>query len=88
MPKKTTTAKKTEETPTASTPAKKTTTAVRNTAVPKVAKAATIAAKATGIAEPTFDQIARRAYEIYSSGDGGSEADNWLRAERELRAGV
>jgi len=33
----------------------------------------------------TQDQIARRAYEIYLSGTGGSESDNWHRAERELR---
>jgi hypothetical protein len=29
--------------------------------------------------------IAKRAYEIHLSGQGGSELDNWLRAERELR---
>jgi hypothetical protein len=29
--------------------------------------------------------IARRAYEIWQSGSGGSEMENWLRAERELR---
>jgi hypothetical protein len=32
------------------------------------------------------DRIARRAYEIWQSGNGGSELDNWLRAERELRS--
>jgi hypothetical protein len=31
--------------------------------------------------------IARRAYEIYRSGKGGSDFENWCRAERELRAG-
>lgn len=35
--------------------------------------------------QPTHDQIAKRAYEISISGSGGSELDNWLRAERELR---
>jgi hypothetical protein len=35
--------------------------------------------------EITHDMIARRAYEIYLSGTGGSEFDNWCRAERELR---
>ena len=35
----------------------------------------------------TQEMIARRAYEIWKSGAGGSEMDNWLRAERELRAG-
>jgi hypothetical protein len=31
------------------------------------------------------EEIAKRAYEIYKSGKGGSEQDNWLRAERELQ---
>ena len=31
------------------------------------------------------EEIARRAYEIWQSGQGGSEFDNWIRAERELR---
>jgi hypothetical protein len=35
--------------------------------------------------QPTQQEIARRAYEIYKSGRGGSQLDNWLRAERELR---
>ena len=35
--------------------------------------------------EITHDMVARRAYEIYLSGTGGSEFDNWCRAERELR---
>jgi hypothetical protein len=30
------------------------------------------------------DAIARRAYDIYESGQGGAAEDNWLRAEREL----
>jgi hypothetical protein len=34
--------------------------------------------------EITHDMIARRAYEIYISGTGGSEFENWCRAEREL----
>jgi hypothetical protein len=34
----------------------------------------------------THDQIARRAYEIFRSGTGGTPEDNWFRAERELRA--
>ena len=36
--------------------------------------------------EITHDMIARRAYEIFLSGTGGSEFDNWCRAERELRS--
>jgi DUF2934 family protein len=34
----------------------------------------------------SHDQIARRAYEIFKSGTGGTPEDNWFRAERELRA--
>jgi hypothetical protein len=34
----------------------------------------------------THEQIARRAYEIFKSGTGGTPEDNWFRAERELRA--
>ena len=32
----------------------------------------------------SHDAIRRRAYEIYKSGQRGSAADHWLRAEREL----
>jgi hypothetical protein len=35
---------------------------------------------------PSQQEIAKRAYEIYKSGKGGSEVENWFRAERELRA--
>jgi hypothetical protein len=34
---------------------------------------------------PSRDEIAQRAYFIWQSGKGGSEFDNWVRAERELR---
>jgi hypothetical protein len=54
-------------------------TPVRNTPVPKVA------AKAAAKKEIGYGDIAQRAYEIWASGTGGSETDNWLRAERELR---
>ena len=38
--------------------------------------------------EPTHDEIARRAYQLYEERGGadGREWDDWLRAERELRA--
>ena len=52
-------------------------TVVRNSAIPKPA-----AKKPTIV---TYDMIAKRAYEIWQSGTGGSEQDNWCRAERELR---
>jgi hypothetical protein len=34
----------------------------------------------------SHEMIAKRAYEIFASGKGGTQIDNWLRAERELRA--
>ena len=39
--------------------------------------------------DPSFDDIARRAYELYQErgGTGGQEVDDWLRAETELREG-
>jgi hypothetical protein len=61
----------------------KTVTEARNTAIPKLKPAKKLAAL-----ELTQDQIARRAYEIYASGNGGSDTDNWFRAERELRGGI
>ena len=33
----------------------------------------------------TQEMIAKRAYEIYASGKGGTQQENWFRAERELR---
>ena len=56
-----------------------TSTAVRNTPIPRAA--APIPKK-----EITFEMIARRAYEISVSGNGGSQEDNWFSAERELRS--
>ncbi len=35
----------------------------------------------------THEMIAKRAYEISRSNNAGSQMDNWLRAERELRGG-
>ena len=63
-------------------------TEVRNTAIPRTSAPAKMAAAATAAApKPSIshDQIARRAYEIWASGQGGSDFDNWVRAERELR---
>jgi hypothetical protein len=51
-------------------------TPVRNTPIPR---------NGNPRRQPTHDQIAKRAYEISISGSGGSELDNWLRAERELK---
>lgn len=60
-------------------------TPVRNSAIPKPSAIAAVAKKPMAITE---DAIAKRAYEIYLSGSGGSESDNWFRAERELRGGI
>jgi hypothetical protein len=38
--------------------------------------------------EITHELVAKRAYEIHISGKGGSQLDNWFRAERELKAGL
>lgn len=61
-------------------------TPVRNSAIPKVTAAGPAAmAPKTAI---TRELIAVRAFEISMGGTGGSEFDNWLRAERELRARI
>ena len=52
---------------------------VRNSPIPK-------AAPAPAKKEITYEDIAVRAYFIHCSGQGGSETDNWHRAERELRS--
>jgi hypothetical protein len=55
-------------------PARTSSTPVRNTSIPKAQPKAV-----------TYEMIAKRAYEISRSPQGGSEFDNWIRAERELR---
>ena len=57
-------------------PAASVSTPVRNTPVPKPQAAPKVI---------THEMISKRAYEIWQSGTGGSEHDNWTRAERELR---
>ena len=61
-------------------PAATRSTPVRNTVIPKKAPAARPTRK-----EVSFDMIAERAYLISISGNGGSQDENWYRAERELR---
>ena len=61
----------------------KTSTPVRNSAIPKVSAATAVVAPAAAKVEVTHEMIAHRAYEISQNG-GGSEFENWLRAEREL----
>jgi hypothetical protein len=62
---------------------------VRNSPIPKVASASPKASSAKAAASAstaiTHDMIARRAYEISCGPNCGSEFDNWVRAERELR---
>ncbi len=69
--KKPATAKGTKKAVVASTP-------VRYSALPKLtAPAAKVAV--------TDDMIARKAFELYAAGIGGSEQDHWFAAEAELR---
>ena len=53
---------------------------VRNSAIPKLMPI--VSRKIEAI---STDAIARKAFEIFASGNGGSELDNWFAAERELR---
>jgi hypothetical protein len=56
------------------------------TSVPPGASTGASQSESTGSRpQPTYEQIAQRAYEISQSPECGSEMDNWLRAERELR---
>jgi hypothetical protein len=76
--------------------AKSVSTPVRNSAIPRSAASAPTASRSSsfgstataGTRQITHEMIAKRAYEIWQSGKGGSQYDNWVRAERELRAGL
>ena len=57
-------------------------TPVRNTPIPRPQSSPQTSFQKK---QPTQEQIARRAYEIWQSGKGGSQQENWYRAERELR---
>lgn len=64
--------------------------AIRNTPVPRQGNGGGTTSRSASPApgakrQVTSDQIAKRAFEIWQSGKGGSEMENWLRAERELR---
>jgi len=59
----------------------RTSTPMRNTAIPRSPTPQSSGSRR----EVSHEQIARRAYEISISGSGGSEVENWLRAERELK---
>lgn len=58
---------------------------VRNSPAPRNAAPAARAAAAPARREPSFDEISRRAYDLWQSGRGGSQDDIWFQAERELR---
>ena len=58
-------------------------TPVRNTTLPPRKTASAVVATPKKIA-PTFEQISTRAYLNWQA-NGGSQDDNWFRAERELR---
>lgn len=58
-------------------------TPVRNTALPPRASAPSMSSGKRPA--PSQEQISRKVYEIWQSGKGGSQDDNWYRAERELR---
>jgi hypothetical protein len=60
------------------------TTPARNSPIPKAVSAAVAAPRK----EITREMIAKRAYEIFCGGTGSDETGNWLRAERELKAGL
>jgi hypothetical protein len=44
--------------------------------------------KAAAASEITEEMIAERAYHISQSGEGGTDEENWHRAEAELRSGA
>lgn len=90
MAKRTTTSTHSRKT----TPAKTVSTPMRNSAIPRSTSPTNRGfgnnggggtAMASG-RQVTHEMIAKRAYEIWKSGKGGSQYDNWLRAERELRS--
>ena len=65
---------------------KKATSAKKAAPAKKKAPAKKRASSSKKRAEPTHEEIAQRAYEIYER-EGGHHEGNWLRAERELRGG-
>lgn len=70
--------------PAAKPAAKAVSTPVRHSAVPKMPAVKPAAAPASF----GYDDIALKAYFISQSGTGGSESDNWHRAEAELRSSL
>lgn len=59
----------------------------KRTSTPPPAKVESTLTVATPIKrDPTHDEIAFRAFELYERGGDGGELNHWLAAERELRA--
>jgi hypothetical protein len=52
----------------------------------RVATPETAVTAETTDGQVSHDEIAQRAYEIAHGPEGGSEEENWLRAEQELRS--
>lgn len=63
-------------------------TETRNSPIPRTnSPAPSQSSKPAPARQISREQIAKRAYEISQSPGAGSEFDNWIRAERELRGG-
>jgi hypothetical protein len=67
-------------------PATRSVSPVRNSSIPKTTSRPASPSIARKSVVLSHEMIARRAYEISQSPQCGSEFDNWVRAERELRA--
>jgi hypothetical protein len=63
----------------------KKTEATATATAPKKATPRRSASKKEAAAEITHEMIAERAYHISESGEGGTDEENWHRAEAELR---
>ncbi|MGC4033391.1 MAG: DUF2934 domain-containing protein [Tepidisphaeraceae bacterium] len=59
-------------------------TAPRNTVIPKASPAGAAVSVTKAPVPVTYERIAERAYYISQNG-GGSEFENWIRAEAELK---
>ncbi|MCC7010021.1 MAG: DUF2934 domain-containing protein [Acidobacteria bacterium] len=87
MKKKSPDAPKTKTTTSPDAAVPKRTRAPRQKTAPVIAADEMVEQEATTWSDPTDDEIARRAYEIFESRDelGGDAMADWLQAERELK---
>jgi len=59
---------------------------VKKTKATKKVDSKSVASKKVKKTKPTFEQIKERAYQIYvESGYQGTDEENWLKAENELK---